>query len=74
MLWLLRRDMQGRVKVAVRCRPPFQDELSGDAAGRIVVNIEEGRGADRIFLSGSSQVWSGPRPLSAPLAWWCRVW
>ncbi len=48
---------QGCVKVAVRCRPPFQDELTADAAGKIVVSIEQGRGADRIVLnSTSSQV------------------
>lgn len=44
----------GRVKVAVRCRPPFGVELEPPEGG-VVVDVEPGRGADKVALNVDAQ-------------------
>ncbi len=39
----------------MRCRPPFHEELEG-ADGHVVVDVESGRGADKVALNVDAQV------------------
>ena len=50
-------ETKGRVKVAVRCRPPFEDELQANGDFVPVVNCPEGEETPRVelFLGGRSR-------------------